>query len=104
MKVALAVLRTATLDNVRDGYQLTDQYPLSFDMAIRRVNSQLPIKSLDAMREKIDDVVQLFRDRGVVTEDDHDNLGIVQSGDSRLTPRDERALYQQRAVLMNSQA
>lgn len=52
----------------------------------------------------MDTLADILRDRGVLTEADMDEHGIVDlSEDSRKTPKDQRVLHQQRAVLMNSE-
>lgn len=56
------------------------------------------------MQDKVETLARIFRWRGVLTEADMDQHGIVDlSEDARKTPKEQRVLYQQRAVLMNSE-
>ena len=51
----------------------------------------------------VETLANIFRERGVLTEADMDEFNIIDmSEDTRRTPKDERVLHQQRAVLMNS--
>ena len=56
------------------------------------------------MQDKVGTLADIFRERGVLTEADMDEHEIIDlTEDSRKTPKDQRVLHQQRAVLMNSE-
>lgn len=90
---------------VRDGYEKTGQYPVNFVAAMNQCPAvkHMSMHDFNHMKNSVDQLANIFRTRGILTEADMDALLIIdQSEDSRKTPKDERVLHQQRAVLMNS--
>jgi hypothetical protein len=62
---------------------------------------------MNHLETKLPQMVQLFLTNGTITEEDMDQQGIckmLDSGDRRTMPKDDRVLHQQRAVLMNANA
>jgi len=55
------------------------------------------------MKANIDHFVAVFREKGELTEKDFDDKQIYRVPDNRTKPKDERVLYQQRAVLTNKE-
>ncbi len=89
---------------VSDGYRNCGQWPLSYDMAMGKCPTyrKLTKKQEDIMKNAVGEMVEIYRERGIVTEEEMDNLHIPQVvGTDRTIPKDQRVLYQQRAVLMS---
>jgi hypothetical protein len=106
LKVVEAIRDTLTSSIVKTGYRVTGQWPIDFTSAMNQCSavSQLSAAAYIHMRDKVETLAGIFRERGVLTEADMDEHGIVDlTDDTRKTPKDQRVLHQQRAVLMNSE-
>lgn len=105
LKVVEAIRETLTMKIVRDGYAAIGQWPIDFVSAMNQCPTIRIMTSADykKMKDSVDAMADIFRERGVITEAEMDDLGIPDySEDRRKTPKDERNLSQQRAVVMNS--
>jgi hypothetical protein len=105
LKVVEAIRETVTKKIVRSGLALTGQYPIDFASAMKLCPTvkDLSKAQYETMKNSVETLANKFRQRGVLTEADMDEEGIVvRSEDTRNTRKDERVLYQQRAALMNS--
>eukprot|EP01033_Poteriospumella_lacustris_P010239 gene10239-7282_t len=105
LKVVEAVRETLTLKIVRAGYETTGQWPISFVAAMSHCPTvkTMSVHEYNNMKDNVENLANVFRERGVLTEADMDEFNIIDmSEDTRRTPKDERVLHQQRAVLMNS--
>ncbi len=106
LRVVEAIRDTLTSAIVKTGYRVTGQWPINFTSAMNQCSA---VKNISAaaynhMQDKVGTLADIFRQRGVLTEADMDENGIVDlTEDSRKTPKDLRVLHQQRAVLMNSE-
>jgi hypothetical protein len=101
-KVICTLKETLTQKMVKDGYASIGQCPINFDVAMSKCTRDISKTDIEVMKEKLPDVVQKFRMNGIVTEQDMDEAGIMNIDSDRKTPKDQRVLHQQRAVLMNS--
>jgi len=105
LKVVIAIRATLTQEIVQDGYEVIGQYPIDFERAMAQCPSvkYMNKKHYEHMKNKVEELAGIFREKGILTEQDMDDSGIVEmTQDSRTAPKDERVLHQQRAVLMNS--
>lgn len=106
LKVVEAIRDTLTSEIVKTGYRVTGQWPINFTLAMNQCSAVKTIShaAYRNMQDKVETLARIFRERGVLTEADMDEHGIVDlSEDTRKTPKDQRVLHQQRAVLMNSE-
>ena len=89
------------------GYTDIGQWPLSYDMAMSKCSKVRSGKvtqvQIQTMRDKVPDIVALYRLRGGVTENEYDAMGIVNCNSGNPKPKEQRALHQQRAVIMNNE-
>lgn len=90
------------MDIVKAGYRTIGQWPISFTAAMSGCTYRLSAGESDIMKEKQGDLVTIFRTNGILTEADMDAAGIASVNNTTSTPKDERALHKQRAVIMNS--
>lgn len=105
IKVAQAIRETLVLNVVKSGYVKSGIWPINFDVAMNQCRGDLSLAERDQARRSVEHLTGLFREKGVVTEKDMDDQQIKSIDlDSRKTPKDQRVLHQQRAVLMNSEA
>lgn len=106
-KITYAVKNTLDVKTVTLGYQLSGQQPPNFKLAMRETMRRRTIS--DTVFKKMEDAVpklaELYLDKGFVTEEDMDNLEIPNFNDECYSsvPKDQRALHQQRAVVMNAE-
>lgn len=103
------MLKNYTVQRViSEGYTNCGQWPLNYSKAIQKSPgfSQLSKREAAAMKEAIPAVVELYRQKGFVTEEELDELNIptFNKEDGRSKPKDQRVLHQQRAVVMNAVA
>lgn len=112
IRVHDAVKETLTCDLIRDGYVSIGQYPATteegwvdnYKKQMRKCTAKLTEEQKVHMRNNFNLVVQKFRNNGVVTEQDMDEWGIPSVHNStNSVKKDQRALHQQRAVIMNKQ-
>jgi hypothetical protein len=93
---------------ISKGFEDCGQWPLRYEKAIERSTGyrQLTLVQADLMRAAIGPVVELYRQKGFVTEEEMDALHVpvCPNNDKRDTPKDLRVLHQQRAVLMSGTA
>lgn len=108
LRVVVSLRLVSTPQCIKKGYFVTGQYPISFERAMAQCPSlrSLSLEQIQTMRDNVDNVATLFKGKGEVTEAEMDELLIFKvkgdEGDTRPTPKDSRAMYQQRAVLMNA--
>ena len=104
MKIAWVVRTTlADKDIVKSGYAAIGQYPLSFKNAMKWVSMDIPKNAYKHMEDKVEEIANIYRTKGILTEEDMDAANIISIDlDHRPKPKDQRVLYQQRTVIMNS--
>jgi hypothetical protein len=104
LKKVEAIQETLTMKIVKDGFAITGQYPIDFRKGMNlcptvKVLSKAPYEKI---RDSVETLASIFREREVLTEADMDGEGIVNMlEESRKTRKDERVLYQQRPAVMN---
>jgi hypothetical protein len=89
---------------VIEGYEAIGQYPLNLDKAMGQCTTLINKPMFELMRNKWEALANIFRTKGVLTEEDM-NVNDIPFADFDLgnKPKDARALHKQRAVVMNSQ-
>lgn len=92
---------TLTVSRIKDGYRKTGQYPIDFDKAMKKCTREITAEDLQHMKNSLSKLVEAYRARGEVTEEEFDQLGIIDVYQNQGKPKDERVLHQQRAVVMN---
>ena len=105
LKVAWIVRTTLTdKEIVKSGYATIGQYPLSFENAMKWVSMDIPKNAYKHMENKVEEIANIYRTKGILTEEDMDAANIISIDlDHRSKPKDQRVLHQQRAVIMNSE-
>ena len=66
----------------------------------------IPLPQYEHMTSEVivDTVVAIYRSRGMVTEEEMNDLDIIKEGDTgRKKPKDARAPHQQRALVLNAE-
>ena len=103
--VSRAVQDTLTISCVQHGYERCGQYPIDFDKTMAKCTSMRKVSKIQCaeMKANVPHFVKIFRQKGELTEKDLDEKNIYTVLDSRQKAKDERVLYQQRAVLMNKE-
>jgi hypothetical protein len=101
-KVVCTWNETLTQKMVKDAYTSIGQCPINFDIAMSKCTRNLSLSEVQVMKDKLPDVVRKLRSTGILTEQDIDEAGIMEVDSDRQTPKGQRVLHQQRAVLMNS--
>lgn len=76
MKVAWVVRITLNDDVVMQGYSKTGQSPLSFDAAMSASSHNVSAAGMTIFSNKVDQMVELYRLRGRVTEAEMDDMDI----------------------------
>jgi hypothetical protein len=104
-QVVYSIKHVLTPEIVKTGYKRTGQFPVSFKTTIGRCTRQVTARDMDIVEKALPDMVEIFRTTGKVTEAQMDAAGIFSvNGESiNSKPKDERALHQQRSVIMNSE-
>lgn len=84
-------------------YATIGQYSLSFENTMKWVSMDISKNTYKHMEDKVEEIANIYRTKGIFTEEDMDAANIM-SIDlvHRPKPKDQRVLYQQRAVIMNS--
>ena len=103
-QVLYSIKHVLTPEIVKQGYKHIGQYPVSFRTTIGRCTRQVTARDMDVMERQLPAIVEIFRTTGKVTEAQMDAAGIfsVNSESTNSKPKDERAMHQQRSVIMNS--
>jgi hypothetical protein len=104
-QVVYSIKHVLTPEIVKTGYKRIGQFPVSFKTTIGRCTRQVTARDMDIMEKALPDMVEIFRTTGKVTEAQMDAAGIfsVNGESTNSKPKDERALHQQRSVIMNSE-
>ena len=91
-------------DIIKDGYSSIGQWPLDFKAAMSKCSREMSNNEYKTMEDHMDTLVKYYRENGQLTEENMDNLGIINVNDQMYgkLPKEERALHQQRARIMNS--
>jgi hypothetical protein len=102
--VVYCIRETLTVSIVRHAYQRCGQYPLNFDkqMSLCTALKLISNKDYEKMKEKLPEMVEIFKATGELTEEAMDAAGIFRLPVDMGKPKNERVLHRQRAVLMNS--
>lgn len=90
---------------IKDGYKQSGQYPFNFAYAMNhQCDRELSISQFQAFEEALSPAAAIFREKGVLTEQDMDELNVPSWNHElkRTTPKDQRLLHHQRAILLNS--
>lgn len=105
-KTTYAVKNSLDVSAVKLGYELSGQYPLNFEAAMRETCKRRTISDNDynIMKNSVDQLVQIYQTKGFVAEKDMDGLNIPNFNDECYSsvPKEQRSLHQQRAVVMNA--
>jgi len=101
--ITVTILDTLNPSVIKKGYELIGQYPINFNKAMKWCTKQMSIAEMQTMEERMGDMVAMFRTKGCVTETDMDELGIINVNPPNSVAKHNRALHQQRAVIMNSE-
>jgi hypothetical protein len=105
LQILFTMRNVITFDSVVAGYRTTGQYPFSFRTAMAKCTRQLSAEQYAVIEESLPAMVTLFRRHGKITEADMDAAGIFScnaEADNK-KPKDQRALHQQRACMMNAE-
>ena len=107
-RIVAACRATLTFSIIQGGFIETGQWDpalnppgYNFDKKMGCCTSFIPPVDLTLMRSKLVELAALMRSQGLVTEAQYDVAGIIQVMDSRSTPKDQRPLHQNRAMLLN---
>lgn len=84
-----------------DGFAACGQYPLSYEKLMGQCYGKIPKEVLDQMHESVDDNVEYFLTHGELTEAQLDATNIPEFIADKGTPRDQRVLNHQRAVVLS---
>jgi len=115
VKISFCMQKILTKSIVRRGYQRCGQdAPIGLDddgkPTMSKFLAQMSLcshniskKVMETLIQQFPRMVQIFRERGTVTEAEMDELGIPNFNhlDSDKKPKDQRSLHKQRAVIMN---
>ena len=103
-QVVYSIKHVLTPEIVKQGYKRIGQFPVSLHTSIGRCTRQVTARDMDIMERELPAMVEIFRSTGKVTEAQMDAAGIpsVNSQSTNSKPKDERAMHQQRSVIMNS--
>ncbi len=103
LKVIACIKLTLTKKNIADGYKNCGQYPVNFREAMKRCEGYKRMAPVDVNKflRAENACVQQFIEVGHLTEEFMDQHNLPASILRRQTPKDQRVLHQQRAVLMN---
>ncbi len=97
MEIVNAVAAKATAANVKLGFEICGQYPLSFETVMSRTQSNVTAKELQDMKTHIIRDIDLFLEQGYLTEQQLEASEIPTNDDSN---RDQAPIQNQRAVLI----
>ncbi len=103
-KIVHTLCNVITKDIIVNGYAGCGQFPLNFDVAMKKCKYAFQSSDYDVLRAHIPDMIRCYRDKGYVEEREMDDMGIISvDNSSRIkVPKDQRSLHQQRAVMVNS--
>jgi hypothetical protein len=105
LAITTALQMSVNPQRIRDGFRISGQYPLSFDIIMGRCYYRPEPTQMNVMREKTDDCVSYFMQHGQLTEEFMDSKGICSlnnTNNSTRPPHDLRPIHQQRAVLLTN--
>ena len=103
-QVVYSIKHVMTPEIVKTGYKRIGQYPVSFLTSMSRCSRVISARDMEHMQEALPAMVEIFRTKGILTEEQMDAAGILSVNDeaSNNRPKDDRPLHQQRSVIMNS--
>lgn len=101
IKIQVAMQQSLTLQIVSNGFERTGQHPLDFKKKMRTCRSNISPDQLKVMLDNVEQFKNLVKLQGHIIEWQYDEKGIVRVHDERKIDEDERALRQQRCVLLN---
>lgn len=105
-KITYAVKNSLDSRSVRLGYEICGQQPLNFDNAMRATckNRVISQAEYETMKAAVPILAESYREKGFLTEEEMDDLHIPNFNEECYSsvPKDQRALHQQRAVVMNA--
>ena len=103
-QVVYSIKHVLTPEIVKQGYKRIGQFPVSLRTSVGKCTRQVTARDMDIMERELPAMVEIFRSTGKVTEAQMDAAGIpsVNSESTNSKPKDERAMHQQRSVIMNS--
>jgi hypothetical protein len=104
LAVASAVLSAATPMNIRQGFRDSGQYPLDFNKMLGNCYRSVDNELRKRMEARLEGDLILFRQQGYLTEEQYEDSGIDTLDVPDGKPRDERAIQNQRALLINHPA
>lgn len=103
-RIAWTIRETRTSTMVIDGYRRVGWTPIpSLAAAMSLCTASLSVTEMSTLEAEWDHMAAIYRQKGVLTEEDMSMANIVSLDLTRGSkPKDERAIHQQRAVVVNS--
>ena len=94
-----------TISCVQHGYERCGQYPLDFTKTMAKCSGMNEVSGAQCaqMKATIEHFVGIFRTKSELTEEDMNKEKIFHVKEKHKKPKDQRVLYQQRAVLLNKE-
>lgn len=101
-KIIRALSEVYHKHTITDGYEKSGIYPIDFDKSMNMCTNTIGLKDRTNMLEKLPQMVTVFLEKGMLTESDMDDAGIIKvEGRGRnKKAKDQRVIHQQRAVML----
>jgi transposase len=104
-QISNAINACSKKDTVAAGYKRTGQYPLNFNKTLSLVKHKWTNDESNAVQKAKPELIRIMKERGQITEDEMDSLGVPNFNHLRscTIDNDKRPLSNQRALVLTSQ-